>query len=125
MAAVCCCGSCVLLRKNYKRTLTDSQHKFCTKQTPQNANTHYTQTYLPTVFSADGLALNRLGRTRTATEKTYELTCLHAGNTSKALRATDLYASGLIPDEVAEYGSESFHNSQTQNYPAPTDSWGV
>ena len=51
--------------------------------------------------------MNRLGRILTATEKTYEKTRLHAGNTMKALRAQELYASGIIPDEVAKYGSKS------------------
>ena len=51
--------------------------------------------------------MNRLGRILTATEKTYEKTRLHAGNTMKAFRAQELYASGIIPDEVAKYGSKS------------------
>ena len=58
--------------------------------------------------------MNRLGRILTATEKTYEKTRLHAGNIMKALRALELYASGLIPDEVAKYGSKSFSQTQAQ-----------
>ena len=58
--------------------------------------------------------MNRLGRTLTATEKTYEKTRLHAGNIMKALRALELYASGLIPDEVAKYGWKSFSQTQAQ-----------